>query len=100
MLLTILLPALLAAGPGPHHEQLAPSVYATGFSAEFSALQKAGVKLVTSAEGVQSIPYAGGVAFWLADKKVLFAGPASINGPRAVLPGHDTAEWIQTLAKL
>lgn len=155
MLLPILLPALLAATL-PHHEQLAPSVYAAGFSdkyksancgwivnsgstllidvprgvdvpaflnevrtrtgkpvssvmltdtrlqstSEFSALQKAGVKLVTTAEGVQPIPYPQGVALWLGDKKVLFAGPASINGPRAVLPGNDTAQWIQTLTKL
>jgi len=42
----------------------------------------------------------GGAAVHLPDAGVLFAGPAVINGPRAVLTGRDTARWISTLHRL
>ena len=39
-------------------------------------------------------------AVFLPQAKVLFAGPASVNGPRVKLPGSDVTGWISTLASL
>jgi type 1 glutamine amidotransferase len=79
------------------------------------ALRQQGVTLIpspstkTSIEGakakIQFIPYgtiAGqeGAAIYLASKKVLFAGPLVVHGPRAKLPGSDTAAWMAKLAEL
>jgi type 1 glutamine amidotransferase len=42
----------------------------------------------------------GGAAVYLPKQKVLFAGPFVVHGPRARLPGTDTARWITTLRRL
>ncbi len=60
-------------------------------------LESLGVKQATAG---QAIPLQGGHALYFADKRVLFAGPAVVNGPRAALPGKDTAAWLSNLAKL
>jgi hypothetical protein len=39
-------------------------------------------------------------AIFLSKAQVLFAGPASVNGPRVKLHGSDTARWSSTLAEL
>jgi type 1 glutamine amidotransferase len=41
-----------------------------------------------------------GVAVYLPGRRLLFAGPFVIHGPRARLPGTDTALWIATLQRL
>jgi type 1 glutamine amidotransferase len=43
---------------------------------------------------------AGGVAVYLPEQGVLFAGPAVANGPRAPLPGTDTGRWVEALRRL
>src|SRR6185369_11193050 len=42
----------------------------------------------------------GGAAVHLPQSQVLFAGPLVINGPRAALPGCNTARWVAALGKL
>jgi type 1 glutamine amidotransferase len=155
-LFVFLLPAALAALP--HHEQIAPGVWAAGFADKYgsatcgwmvrggetllidlprgvevnkfleevaaltgrpvrsfaltarasqdealiAALEKAGVNLVMAGEGVPLERAFGGTAraLYFADKRVLFAGPAVVHGPRAVLPGTNTAAWLDALAVL
>jgi type 1 glutamine amidotransferase len=41
-----------------------------------------------------------GAAVNLPVQGVLFAGPLVVNGPRALLPGSDTALWVSTLLRL
>ena len=43
---------------------------------------------------------AGNTAVYLSMRGVLFAGAIGVNGPRAELPGTDTAAWIAALRKL
>lgn len=43
---------------------------------------------------------AGNMAVHLPGRGVLFAGAVGVNGPRAELPGTDTAHWIQALQEL
>jgi type 1 glutamine amidotransferase len=42
----------------------------------------------------------GGAVLRLPEAKVLFAGPLAAHGPRALLPGSDTAAWIAILEQL
>ncbi len=42
----------------------------------------------------------GGAAVFVPGQRVLFAGPLSINGPRAPLSGSDTALWKAALRRL
>jgi type 1 glutamine amidotransferase len=42
----------------------------------------------------------GAAAISLPGQRVLFAGPFVVNGPRARLPGTDTALWVETLRHL
>lgn len=42
----------------------------------------------------------GDAAVWLPGERVLFAGDACVNGPRAELAGRDTSLWIDDLAEL
>jgi type 1 glutamine amidotransferase/glyoxylase-like metal-dependent hydrolase (beta-lactamase superfamily II) len=42
----------------------------------------------------------GNTAVWLPKRGVLFAGAIGVNGPRAELPGKDTALWIAALRTL
>jgi hypothetical protein len=42
----------------------------------------------------------GGAAVHLPEQRVLLAGPLVVNGPRAKLPGSDTARWVATLGQL
>jgi len=84
--------------------------------AEFiAALRQRGLRQIATANErgaigdattpVEFIPYGkvcgqiGGAVF-LPQAKVLFAGPASVNGPRVKLPGSDVTGWISTLASL
>ena len=55
-----------------------------------------GMRLL-SADDVMS---AGASAVFFPERRVLFAGPLVVNGPRAVLPGTDTARWITSLRVL
>lgn len=160
-LLVFLIVAAAATAAIPHKEQLAPGVWAAGFSdkyrdancgwvatasdallidlpkgmpvpeflaeagklagkpvkrfiltnpedkdtAAIAALQEAGVKRVSEAAGVRVIPYADkwgrpGSAVYVTQQKVLFGGPAVVNGPRVPLPGSNTAGWVALLAQL
>ena len=54
---------------------------------------------------IEFLPYGmaagrSGGAIFLPKAQVLFAGPASVNGPRVKLRGSDTAKWISNLAEL
>jgi hypothetical protein len=42
----------------------------------------------------------GAAAVCVPEQRVLFAGPLVVNGPRARLPGTDTALWMETLRRL
>jgi type 1 glutamine amidotransferase len=58
-----------------------------------------------AAAPIEFIPYRqatdqSGAAIFLSKAQVLFAGAASVNGPRVKLHGSDTASWISTLAGL
>jgi len=76
------------------------------------SIAPAAVKSVTepgpideSPQSVEFIPFdaiAGpaGAAVYLPKAQVLFAGPLVVNGPRARLPGSDTARWIEALRRL
>ena len=55
-----------------------------------------GIRLL-SADDVMS---AGASAVFFPERRVLFAGPLVVNGPRAALPGTDTARWIASLRVL
>ena len=54
---------------------------------------------------IDFIPYGkvtgqpGGAVF-LSQARVLFGGPASVNGPRVKLPGSDTESWVSVLNEL
>ncbi len=57
------------------------------------------------AVAVEFLPFdevlvAGAAAVHLPGRRVLFAGPLGINGPRAPLPGSDTALWKAALRRL
>jgi type 1 glutamine amidotransferase len=41
-----------------------------------------------------------GAAVYVRGRSVLFAGPLVVHGPRAALPGSDTAEWVTALRRL
>jgi type 1 glutamine amidotransferase len=69
------------------------------------ALAAAGVREVPASGEFRYIPYdkvfghpAG--AILVTAKGVLFGGVAVVNGPRAVLPGSDTEQWVSALAEL
>jgi hypothetical protein len=49
-------------------------------------------------EGLGVRRYGG--ALYLENHNVLFAGPEAANGPRAKLPGRDTAAWVRRLEGL
>lgn len=49
---------------------------------------------------LDSVADKGGAAVHLPKQKVLFTGPFVVNGPRAELPGTDTALWVSTLEQL
>ena len=49
---------------------------------------------------LDSVVGEGGAAVHLPKQGVLFAGPLVVNGPRAKLPGTDTAMWVSTLRQL
>jgi hypothetical protein len=68
-------------------------------------LEKAGVKRVTEAAEARFISYAAqvgrpGGAVFVTAQKVLFGGPALVNGPHISLAGADTAGWLDALARL
>lgn len=72
-------------------------------------LKQRGVHLLTpeleKSSGIQRIDYGAvagepGSALYLKASRALFAGPASVNGPRAKLPGSDTAAWIGVIEQL
>ncbi len=79
------------------------------------ALVKRGVRLLGSLSERTSIPDAGwsidilpygkvtggaAAAVLIPKARVLFAGPAAVNGPRAKLPGSDITGWIAALTAL
>lgn len=79
------------------------------------ALVKRGVRLIDipaertsigdATSPVEIIPYGrvtgrSAAAVYLPTARVLFAGPASVNGPRAKLPGSDISGWITALTRL
>lgn len=49
---------------------------------------------------LDSVVSPGGAAVHLPGQKVLFAGPIVVNGPRARLPGTNTARWVSMLRQL
>jgi type 1 glutamine amidotransferase len=49
---------------------------------------------------LDGIAAAEGAAVYLADRRVLFAGPAVVYGPRVRLAGCDTDAWLSTLGRL
>ena len=68
-----------------------------------AALAKAGVpRLQTADDNVRYISYESreGGAVYLPRQKVLFAGPAVVNGPHAKLAGVETTGWISALRSL
>ena len=42
----------------------------------------------------------GAAAVHLPTRKVVYAGPVGVNGPRAELPGSDSAKWVEAIRKL
>jgi type 1 glutamine amidotransferase len=117
--------ALLLAVALPHVQQVAPGVWAAGFSDRrgsanggwfTTATETVLIDLdpavygeevrriagkpvrATIPEGAPVKRYDG--ALHLTGPNVLFAGPEVVNGPRAKLAGRDTAAWLGTLAQL
>jgi type 1 glutamine amidotransferase/glyoxylase-like metal-dependent hydrolase (beta-lactamase superfamily II) len=64
--------------------------------ADARSVLPSGIRLF-SADDVMS---AGASAVFFPERRVLFAGPLVVNGPRAELPGTDTARWIAALRVL
>jgi type 1 glutamine amidotransferase len=70
-------------------------------SPEMTALEARGIKRIDrTSGGIELIPYSGGRAVFIRNSKVLFTGPAGVNGPRMKLAGRDTAEWLAALETL
>ena len=51
-------------------------------------------KIKVAAHMADDVFAAGAAWVQISDKKALFAGPLVIQGPRAPLPGSDTAAWV------
>lgn len=86
-----------------------------GDSENLDALRQHGIAILPSPSTKTSlgdttvqaefIPYGSptgqpGAAIYLADQKVLFAGPLVVHGPRLKLPKSDTQAWISALAQM
>jgi len=57
-------------------------------------------KIKVEAHLADNVFAAGAAWVIIPDKKVMFAGPLVIQGPRAPLPGSDTAAWVAALEQL
>jgi hypothetical protein len=98
-------------GHGIHHVLTSPAIrsqlLASRDAPPAASVETFGDKSPVRAGGVvlESIPLddmvvAGGVAVYVPEHGVLFAGPAVANGPRAPLPGTNTGQWVEALRRL
>jgi len=109
----------------PHTEQVAPGIWAAGFSDKYKSANSGWVVTKDSAFVIDAPPTpehlqeiarlsgkptrtelppdartVAGNAVWLPKQQVLFARNAVTNGPRADLTQSDTAAWIRSLKEL